>query len=343
MVLTIMDLWVALNRLAIQECPLLKEYSPDIPSSFLHPLLLHRSSTLKRALQIEVYLCRRHKEALDVPSIFSGSVIDSCFAVKHFRTSKNHQRLYDEISMHAQQERATKQEELASLKQKSNSTLVRTSKMDHEQSEDRPGSIAHRATCRKCQLERDLGTRVHEWPLPSSAMHAQLAVFELSPPHAFCVWCDITYMILCDIGLPSVRHSLEPPPTFLDFFSGLRPWAAPNGRHQRVVIASTTPSSSDEKVLITAEESSVFVDNRSSFQLFDGVNNSWAIKSFSKSSPAMLCIPPVPKSSPYSHLRRFIYGTKHTPNDIITAQDKCPEDMNSFHFLVFAVAHVCSG
>ena len=31
MILTIMDLWVALDRLAIQECPLLKQYSPEIP------------------------------------------------------------------------------------------------------------------------------------------------------------------------------------------------------------------------------------------------------------------------------------------------------------------------
>ena len=341
MVLTIMDLWVALDRFAIQECPLLKEYSPEIPSNFLHPLLLHRSSTLKRAMQIEVYLCRRHKEALDVPSVFSGSVVDSCFAVKYFRTSKNHQRLYDEINVHAQQERAAKREELASLKQKSNSILVRTSKMNHGESKNSSGLKVHSVTCRKCQLEsraRDLGIRVHEWPLPPSTMHAQLAVFELSPPHAFCAWRDITYMILCDIGLPSVSHSFEPPPTFLDFFPGLWPWTAPNGRHQRVVIASTTPSpsSSDEKVLITAEESTVFVDNRSSFQLFDRINNSWVIESFSESSPAKLCISPVPKSSPYSRLSRFIYGTEHTPNDIITAQDKCPEDMNLHEFIAFS-------
>jgi len=190
MILTVMDLWVALDRFAIQECPLLKEYSPEIPSNFLHPLLLHRSSTLKRALQIEVYLCRRHKEALDVPSVFSGSVVDSCFAVKYFRTSKNHQRLYDEINMHAQQERAAKREELASLKQKSNSILGQASKMDHEQSKNSSGRQVHSATCQKCQLEdraKTLRIYVHEWPLPLSAMHAQLVVFELSPPRAFCI------------------------------------------------------------------------------------------------------------------------------------------------------------
>ncbi len=341
MILTIMDLWVVLDRITIRACPLLKEYSPEIPSNFLHSLLLHRSSALTRALHIEEYLCRRHKDVLDVPSVFSNSVDDSCFAVKYCTTSMGHQRLYDEINMHARQERATKQEELASLKQKSNSFLGQASKMVHEQSKNSSGRQVHRATCRRCQLEnraRDLRIRVHKWPLPLSTVHAQLAVFELSPPHAFCVWRDITYMILCDIGLPSVSHSFEPPPTFLDFFPGLWPWTAPNGRHQRVVIASTTPSpsSSDEKVLITAEESTVFVDNRSSFQLFDRINNSWVIESFSESSPAKLCISPVPKSSPYSRLSRFIYGTEHTPNDIITAQDKCPEDMNLHEFIAFS-------
>ena len=52
MVLTIMDLWVVLDRFATQECPLLKQYSPKIPASSLHCLLLHRSPNLKRALDI---------------------------------------------------------------------------------------------------------------------------------------------------------------------------------------------------------------------------------------------------------------------------------------------------
>ena len=41
MILTIMYLWVALDRLAVDFCPLLKQYSPKIPSDFLHDLLLH--------------------------------------------------------------------------------------------------------------------------------------------------------------------------------------------------------------------------------------------------------------------------------------------------------------
>jgi len=103
MILTIMDLWVALDASTIQQCPLLKQYSPEIPSNFLRPLLLHRSSTLERASHIEEYLNRRHKEAHNTTSIFSNDITESSFAVKYFRASEDLQRLYDEIIADARQ------------------------------------------------------------------------------------------------------------------------------------------------------------------------------------------------------------------------------------------------
>jgi hypothetical protein len=42
MILTIMDLWTALDKLTTQQCPLLTSYSPEIPQD---PLLLHRSGS----------------------------------------------------------------------------------------------------------------------------------------------------------------------------------------------------------------------------------------------------------------------------------------------------------
>src|SRR6266851_988885 len=205
MILTIMDLWAALDRITIRECPLLKEYSPEIPSDFLHCLLLHRSSALKRALRIEEYLCQRSKEALKVPSIFSNRVDGSCFAVKYFHASKSHHRLYDKICTHARRERAAKRAKLVSLNKKSKSLLDKASKMGHRQSKDNFGHGIHSANCKKCKLELRAGAllfRIHTWPLPTSTTHAQLVVFELSPPRAFSAWRDITYMILRDIGRP---------------------------------------------------------------------------------------------------------------------------------------------
>jgi len=337
MILAIMDLWVALDRLAIQQCPLLEEYSPEIPSKFLHDLLLHRSSAINRALHIEEYLCRRHEGTHQLTSIFSNNVDESCFSVKFFQTSDDLKRLHGEIYKYSERDREEKRAELVSLNQESRTLLRQASRLNHNHSY-RDGHDTE--TCRKCQLEDEaesLTIHAHEWPLPSLRMHVQRVVFELSPPHAFSVWRDMTYMILRDIGLLSVQDSPGGRPfVFLDTFSGLSRWAK---RGHRVTIGSITKSFSDQShyksAQIPAEESDVLVNNGLRFKLFDR-HRSWVIESFSKSSVTELCTPPVPNPSPYCDLHRFVSGTQHTPNDVIACQSDCPKEINLHEFIPFA-------
>jgi hypothetical protein len=338
MILTIMDLWVALDTLTIWQCPLLKQYSPEIPSDFLHPLLLHRSSTLERALHTEEYLRRRHDEARNITSIFSNVITESSFAVKYFCASETLQHLYDEITADAQQNRASKRTELDSLNELSKSFLSEASNLDHIHD-------YYHVACQKCQLEnkaRTLEIHVHEWPLPTSKVRAQQTVFELSPPPAFSAWRDITYMVLRDLGLSSesVPDSHDSPKAFLDSFSGLSRWATQCQRDSRLTIGSTTKSFSDrthyKNVGIPAKESSVLVNNGLSFSFFDRTRNSWTIGSFVTSSVTELCTPPIPISSPYRHLHHFVSNTKHKPNYIIASQADCPDEITLHEFLAFS-------
>ena len=340
MILTIMDLWVAMDILAIHQCPLLKQYSPEIPTKFLHDLLLHRSSTINRALRIEDYLRRRHTEALQVPSIFSNNIDDSCFSVKFFQTSQDLNHLYKEIKAHAHQARENKRAELSTLNRQSQSLSRQAAEMSHESPGICQPTIMKSKGCRKCQLERqakNLKIRVHEWPLPSSTVHAQHVIFELSPPVALSVWRDITYMILRDIGLPSIPDSHDKPQILLGTFSGLRSWAA---QGHRVTIGSSTKSFADQthykKVRIPAEESSVLVKNGLKLQVYDSSRKSWVVPSFSESSVRYLCTPHVPTSSPYSSLHGFVSGTQHTPNYIIAAQANCPKEISLHEFIAFS-------
>src|SRR6266478_5241606 len=207
MILTIMDLWVALDTCTMQRCPLLKQYSPEIPSLFLHSLLLHRSSTLKRALRIDEYLCRRHKESYNPTSIFSNNVEESSFAIKYFCDSEVLQRLHDEIIADAERIREKKRAELHRLNEASKLLRQNASRVDHEVSKSTNGVEVHSKRCQKCQLVREaksLKIWVHEWPLPRQRARARQTVFELSPPNAFSAWRGITYLILRDIGLSSV-------------------------------------------------------------------------------------------------------------------------------------------
>ena len=345
MILTIMDLWVALDTSTIQQCPLLKQYSPEIPSNFLHPLLLHRSSTLKRALHIEEYLCRRHREARNTTSIFSNKISESSFAVKYFRASEDLQHLEDKIIADAQQKRQTKRAELNELNQTSASLLEEASRMDHNWSME----ATHRSKkCQKCRREnraKALRICIHEWPLPRSTVDAQQAVFELSPPSAFSAWRSITYLILRDIGLPLVpdlqgKRRKPKVEVLLDSFSGLCRWTATHQKGYRLTIASTTKSFSDQThyktIKIPAGESSVLVNNGLSFRLFDRFHKSWTVDSFSGSNVSKMCTPPIPSSSPYSYLHHCLSGTQHTPNDILAAQAYCPKEINLHELVAFS-------
>ena len=346
MILTIMDLWVALDKLTTEQCPLLKEYSPEIPSDFLHPLLIRRSSALERASRIEKYLCLRHEEARAAStSIFSNSGGDYSFAVKYFRASKDLRRLYDEITAVAEQERASKRKELVSLNKEYWSLLSEAGNMVHQFYTTSYGNNYHCRSCQKCRLEcraNELNIHAHEWPLPSSTMDAQQTVFELSPPRAFSAWRDITYLVLRDIGLssdPDLEDKGEVQ-ILLDSYSGLRDWAAPHLKDNRVTIGSSTKSFSDQthykKIEIPAEESSVLVNNGLTFRLFDRIRRSWTMHSFSASSVSELCTPPIPTSSPYRHLHLFVSGIGHTPNCTIASQADCPEEITLHEFLAFS-------
>src|SRR6266571_3257399 len=193
MILTILDLWKALDTLAIRQCPLLRSYSPEIPRDFLHPLLLHRSGSLRRAELIEKYIFQRHDAASYATSIFSDTATESSFAVQYFRDSPRLQQLYTDIDQHALLEREKKRTELGVLNKKRQSLKDATSRMKHT------CDVGRGWYCEKCQKDDEadaLKISVHEWPLPQETFRAQFVVFELSPPSAFSAWREITYKIL---------------------------------------------------------------------------------------------------------------------------------------------------
>ena len=343
MILTILDLWVAMDTFAIQQCPLLKQYSPEIPAKFLHSLLLHRSDSQKRALFIEEYLCRRHKGVLNVAPIFSNSASESSFSVQYFRSSESLQRLYDDINARAHEERAEKRAELATLNHQARSLSKEASALDHEQYKDSFGNEIHSGVCKKCKLEQQSKTlkiRAHEWPLPSSVLRAQQAVFEVSPPPAFAIWRDTTYLILRDIGMSNVSDSLDQPKVLLESFSGLSPWVGSRQPRLRITVGSTTKSFFDnthyKMVGIPAEETSVLLNNGLSLKLFDRARKSWVIVSFSESSVERLCTPPRPRSGPYSSLHFAVSGTQHSSNKIIAAQADCPKEITVQEFVAYS-------
>ena len=333
MILTCLDLWRALDALAIRQCSLIKSYSPEIPQDFLHPLLLHRSGSLERAELIEKYILQRHSETSCPTSIFSDDATASSFAVRYYGTSQELQRLHGDILEHARQEREKKRAELRGLNGERQSLLNKASRMSHAR------ECWRGWYCEKCQTNAQanrLNIHVHEWPLPQGTLKARSVVFELSPPRAFSAWREITYAVLYDIGMPNAADQAQPT-LVLGAYFGLSSWVV---RHQyhRITIASTTKSfdqSHYRGLQIPADESQVLLNNGLSFRLYDRGTYSWAGRSFQRSTVTSLCTPPIPASSPYKKIHSFVSGTNHTSNEVIAAQADCPPELSLHEHIAF--------
>jgi len=316
MILTIMDLWVALDRIAIHQCPLLKEYSPEIPSNFLHSILLHRSSGLKRALRIEEYLSGRHKEALGVTSVFSNSFDDSCFAVKAFRASEDLQHLDDRIT-----------------------TLIRRAPVTERAKCGTPTS-QYRMFEFLLRHTFDMGDKLIDAPALERSfllsVPTHLIAFELSPPRAFSSWRDMTYMILNDIGLHSVTHLRDRFAIFLSDFPILQSLVARRQGLPQVTLAFSDQNGRNTVRNPSEDIPGFLLDTGLSFGLFDSIHDCCVMAPFSGSSSERLCTPPFLKSSPYSSLHHFVSSTQHAPNTIIAAQADCPDEIDLHEFLAFS-------
>ena len=343
MILTVMDLWMALDKLTTKLYPLMRSYSPEIPRDFLHPLLLHRSGSLQRAALIEEYISKRHQTASNVSILSDDNAHVSSFAVQYFLTSPRLQRLKAEITQHATEERNRKHVELEALNDRWQSLKQSAAEMTHTYVENKLGNINHRPKrCQKCQTDKAANRMkidVHEWPLPQAAAQEQLVIFELSPPRAFSAWREITYKILFDIRMTNASDSAEQPRLLLDTFSGLRHWAVRHPYH-RITLGSTTKSFRDQthykQVQIPADESEVLLNNGLSFKSYDRKTKSWADWSSLGSTITHFCTPPIPVSSQYAKLHSYVSGTHHTSNEVIAAQADCPAELSPHEYMAFS-------
>lgn len=68
--LCIIELWIALDIIVSNWCPLLLRYSPEIPQNFLEALLLPYFNQAKRLYRVQDYLNQRNQNAEKGWSIF---------------------------------------------------------------------------------------------------------------------------------------------------------------------------------------------------------------------------------------------------------------------------------
>lgn len=271
MILTIFDMWVALDKHVLAQFPLMAHYIPEVPIDLLEPLLLRRGPSMDRFSRIQQYLRDRYARATNKQSVFDVSRKATSLAVQFYDSSAELRGLRDQIVADANSQRQAKIRELQQLKKEYEDLKSKASVLDCEYLTDyRSGYDYHSRWCEKCSLNskrNNLHISLHEWPLPRDHNAEKEAIFELRPPAGLAIWRDITYSLLRDLCSKTERESASPN-AFLQTYPGLQSYVY--GAASRVTVASNTKSFMQTHYhpvfIYAASESNVLVENGLNFK-----------------------------------------------------------------------------
>ncbi|KAH7882696.1 hypothetical protein F5I97DRAFT_1984083 [Phlebopus sp. FC_14] len=344
MLLTLLELWVALDKIVVKKIPILKDYSPEVPTTLLERLLLRKRKDLERLRLLYEYIRNRHSCAYRGWSVFSDVVDGDNFRIQYYNNSPHLQSIRSHIESAARSKRAQKVQELQKCNARHAGLKQEAAHIDHVYSVDRLGNRKHaKKKCPKCDLERQLGSMkigVHEWPLPAESLRASIVVFELDCPVAFNMWRSSTMHLLVDVCSPSQKRTQ--PYVLLHNFSALLPYGKRHSRSRVSLASDTKPFTAAhyKTTGIPGRESQVCVNNGLQFYTFDKDAHIPATNSFAAVDVSRLCTYQ-PQSGAYQNLQVYLQETSHTSNEILANQSKCHKDLSIHEFIAFG--HMRSG
>lgn len=154
MILTMFELWVAIDKIACRQLPLLLQHLPALSAEVLEDLLFRREHEIDRLHTVVNYLNQR-SSASTAPSIFDTTSTDA-FAIRYYDRSQEHQSLRTEIEESAQTQRERKFQELEQLNQEHRlkqcwyDTISHTYEIRYSRGREKQ---KHSPGCEKCLLK----------------------------------------------------------------------------------------------------------------------------------------------------------------------------------------------
>ena len=345
MLLTLVELWVALDKCACAQCPLLCEYFPPLPTTLFEPLLLSKRAQLVQLDRVERYLHERKKVAKNhSPSIFTSINSGNSFASRFVDQSDRHQQLLKAIVAQAEIDRSSKISEFNQKLHKYNSLINEHKRMECKMVEGRRRGVFrtyHSKHCPKCttlKAANNIQIRVHEWPLPEDPQVAKSIVFYLDPPGHISYWLDTTFKILIHpFSPPVVNQAREPELHLLEECVALRRFR--NMTHTRLQPSSRIKpmvkahyATKYIKALNSSDE--VLVKHGMHFEMYDTESFCLANKVLGRCDVKDRCTV-VLGDGPYQHLAYAKTGTGHGSNRVIADQAKCPMSLTLHEHYAF--------
>ncbi|KAF5344411.1 hypothetical protein D9758_015463 [Tetrapyrgos nigripes] len=347
MILTLFELWVAIDKAVIKRLPLLAAFSPEVPPDLFQPLLLRKAEHIHRLLLIHDYLRHRHENA-QFGTVFTDPTRGGSFAVKFFDQTPALQKAKKDIEKKAEKQRDEKRKEWIQKREehKQKTDVLRQMACNS----DRDGQhIPYK--CKKCKSfarANKVEIAVHEWPLPSDINAAKTAIFEMKCPVQFRIWREATYTLLNDLCRPPGGQDppgAQPTSHLYQYYNHFPELYAKKEEIGRISLASVKKSFlvahyKLKKIAKARSETDVIVPCGLSWELYDVTNGRWPTRPSSTDTNftiAHTCTLRLSTShTSYDTLQGFLGSCEQSSNLAIAHQHHCRDSLNIHEFLSFA-------
>lgn len=161
-VLALTELWIACDKIAKSQIPLMCDYNPRIPSYLFQSLLLPSRDNIRRLAKVEQYLRQRSQIAdQSLPDIFTSFGGSNTFAVRYYGQLAVHQRLLGKIEAEAAKSRTAKIAELSNVQAQHERLrrLYKAASCECLLQNKRKGAMSYQGSyCTKCSYKRQINS-----------------------------------------------------------------------------------------------------------------------------------------------------------------------------------------
>lgn len=343
MLLSIMELWMSLDKCACVVYPLLREFHPLFTSEMLDVLQLSLFKDMCRLQKVQEYLqgrCRTAVSNSGYRTIFEDP-IQGCFADRYFTESDEASKMEDlleTIEFDAEQLRQKKEAEWLRMSQGYDTHIKRINESTCIYTLE-----GHSRDCLKCSLEREAKNfriEVHEHPLPSDPTRVKVVIFELSCPYTFSRYRDITWKILSALAFSTKQGGSSKPPALLKDYPGLSRYMR-NGVHG-ISLGSTTKrfhKTHYRMVMFPVDIDDVCPSNSLRLSYYDVSSQLWPGREFQIERPSFShhFQFTLPQSSPFSMLLPHLSANRDgcSSYEVVASQSQCPKGLNVHEFVAY--------
>ncbi|KAH8807698.1 hypothetical protein F5884DRAFT_880995 [Xylogone sp. PMI_703] len=332
MFLTAIELWVALDKCAIHQSPLLCDYDPGFPLSLFDSLLLPKRDQMEQLSHVEDYLkARKQRATLSSSFIFESGNSTRSLAVRYYEQSSTHQSLRHGIEDAAQLRRESKKAELKAKRREYNKLMQEADRLSCDFGpRTKRGKVPHLPSCEKCRLKSTasrIHIFVHEWPLPKNELD-----LDGGTPHTVYLWT------LFHPVNPSFWEAQKKKVYRMEAVDGLEQYI--RSKSTRVRLASATKPFTQAhygmKLINQATEENICVNNGMCYSMYDNNRETWTRElSPGQCDIRQQCTIQLPKG-PFEKLQFVLDKTTHSSNEILAMQSECSKSLSLHEFYDFA-------